>query len=33
MSLQRQPELFLFLAGAAAGLEKELSRRCSGYRI
>jgi hypothetical protein len=32
-SEQRQLELLLFLAGAAVRLEKELSRRCSGYRI
>jgi hypothetical protein len=33
-SVQRQPELLLLLpAGAAARPGKEMSRKCSGYRI
>jgi hypothetical protein len=30
---QEQPGLLLLLAGAAARLRGEMSRRCSGYRI
>ena len=32
-SEQVQPELLLLPAGAAVRPEKEMSRRCSGYRI
>ena len=32
-SEQERPELLLLPAGAVARLGKEMSRRCSGYRI